>query len=115
MDSSTYSDANLKDMVAKGLTIPPSCMARARRLGLLVSPVGQRAQRLATKRNAVLANCTPQEAARALGKPWTAKRIRKHLRRGRIPGEKLGGHWYVDSDWMEAQLTLLQDVAILED
>lgn len=109
MDFSEYNDQSLREMVEQGLTVPPSCVARAKRLGLLVSNLSQRAAALSQVRENTLQGSTPQEAARALGPPWTAKRIRKHLRRGLIPGKKISGHWYVNQEWMETKLEFLKD------
>ena len=99
MDSSTYNDTNLLDMVRKGIEVPDSCKARA--------------LKLCQERRKVFKGFTPQEAALALGSKWTAKKIRKLLRRDHIPGTKLGGNWYVEPGWVnqtkakiEAQIEL---------
>lgn len=89
MDTSTYSDENLLDMDRKGIKVPESCRGRI--------------LRLRQERNQIHQGLTPKEAAHKLGPNWSAKKVRKLLRRSKIPGIKIQGRWYVRRDWLEGQ------------
>lgn len=82
-------------MVRKGVVIPKSCRARVLKFR------NERAQ--------VFNNPTPQEAALRLKPKWPSKKIRKLLRRGTIPGQKVCGRWYVDLEWVEQEAERLKD------